>query len=44
MLAAIEEAQSGGAEGGIPTVSVIAHRGKIIGRGHIRRIQQGSAI
>ncbi|MCK0512412.1 nucleoside deaminase [Aromatoleum buckelii] len=44
MLAAIEEAQSGGAEGGIPVGSVIVHRGKVIGRGHNRRIQQGSVI
>lgn len=44
MQAAIEEAQSGSAEGGIPIGSVIVHRGKIIGRGHNRRIQQGSAI
>lgn len=44
MLAAIEEAKAGLAEGGIPIGSVIVHRGKIIGRGHNRRIQQGSAI
>lgn len=44
MRAAIEEAQHGLAEGGIPIGSVIVHRGKIIGRGHNRRVQQGSAI
>ncbi|KAI5911956.1 nucleoside deaminase [Azoarcus sp. PA01] len=44
MLAAVEEARSGGAEGGIPIGSVIVHGGKIIGRGHNRRIQQGSVI
>jgi cytosine deaminase len=44
MQAAIEEAQAGLAEGGIPIGSVLLHGGKIIGRGHNRRIQQGSAI
>jgi cytosine deaminase len=44
MQAAIEEAQTGLAEGGIPIGSVIVYRGKIIGRGHNRRVQQGSAI
>ena len=44
MLAAIEEAQQGLAEGGIPIGSVLVHRGRIIGRGHNRRVQQGSAI
>jgi creatinine deaminase len=44
MQAAIEEAQAGLAEGGIPIGSVLVHRGKIIGRGHNRRIQRGSAI
>ena len=44
MQAAISEAQAGLAEGGIPIGSVIVHRGKIIGRGHNRRVQQGSAI
>ena len=42
MQAAIEEAQLGLAEGGIPIGSVIVHKGKIIGRGHNRRIQSGS--
>jgi len=42
--AAIEEAQQGLAEGGIPIGSVIVHGGRIIGRGHNRRVQQGSAI
>ena len=42
MQAAIEEAQQGLAEGGIPIGSVIVHNGKILGRGHNRRIQQGS--
>lgn len=44
MQAAIEEAQDGLSEGGIPIGSVIVHRGRIIGRGHNLRVQQGSAI
>ncbi|WP_397451780.1 nucleoside deaminase [Pseudomonas sp. NA-150] len=44
MQAAIEEAQLGLAEGGIPIGSVIVHNGQIIGRGHNRRVQEGSAI
>jgi creatinine deaminase len=42
--AAIEEARQGRREGGIPIGSVIVHQGRIIGRGHNRRVQQGSAI
>ncbi|MFA5631265.1 MAG: nucleoside deaminase [Porticoccaceae bacterium] len=44
MQAAIDEARQGLAEGGIPIGSVIVHGGKIIGRGHNRRVQHGSAI
>ncbi|OEC59536.1 nucleoside deaminase [Pseudomonas sp. ENNP23] len=44
MQDAIDEARQGLAEGGIPIGSVIVHRGRIIGRGHNRRVQQGSAI
>lgn len=44
MQAAIAEARQGLAEGGIPIGSVIVHDGRIIGRGHNRRVQQGSAI
>lgn len=44
LQAAIDEALAGLAEGGIPIGSVLVHRGKIIGRGHNRRVQQGSAI
>ncbi|HEX8587970.1 nucleoside deaminase [Pseudomonas sp.] len=44
MQAAIDEAQKSLAEGGIPIGSVIVHDGKIIGRGHNRRVQEGSAI
>lgn len=42
--AAIEEARQGLAEGGIPIGSVIVYQGRIIGRGHNRRVQKGSAI
>ncbi len=41
---AVNEARKGLAEGGIPIGSVIVHNGQIIGRGHNRRHQQGSAI
>lgn len=44
MQAALEEARQGLKEGGIPIGSVLVHDGKIIGRGHNRRVQQGSAI
>lgn len=44
MEAAIEEARKGMEEGGIPIGSVIVHNGKIIGRGHNRRVQNGSPI
>jgi creatinine deaminase len=44
MQAAIEEARTGLAEGGIPIGSVIVHEGRIIGRGHNRRVQRGSTI
>lgn len=44
MQAAIEEAQLGLAEGGIPIGSVLVHDGRIIGRGHNRRVQEGSVI
>lgn len=44
MQAAIEEARIGLQEGGIPIGSVLVHRGRIIGRGHNRRVQNGSAI
>jgi creatinine deaminase len=43
LQAAIDEAQSGLREGGIPIGSVLVHDGVIIGRGHNRRIQRGSA-
>ena len=44
LQAAIAEARQGMAEGGIPIGSVLVHEGKIIGRGHNRRVQKGSAI
>jgi cytosine/creatinine deaminase len=44
MATAIEEARQGLAEGGIPIGSVLVLDGKIVGRGHNRRVQQGSAI
>ena len=42
--AAIEEARLGEAEGGIPIGSVLVHKGRIIGRGHNRRLQHGSVV
>ena len=44
MQAAIEEAEKGLKEGGIPIGSVLVYQGKIIGRGHNRRVQKGSVI
>lgn len=44
MQAAIDEARKGLKEGGIPIGSVIVHEGQIIGRGHNRRVQQGSVV
>ena len=44
MQAAIDEARSGEREGGIPIGSVLVHHGRIIGRGHNRRVQRGSAV
>ncbi|HYK05284.1 MAG TPA: nucleoside deaminase [Thermoanaerobaculia bacterium] len=44
LAAAIEEARAGLREGGIPIGSVLVHDGTIIGRGHNRRIQRGSAV
>ena len=42
MAAALEEARQGLAEGGIPIGSVLVLDGRIIGRGHNRRVQKGS--
>ena len=44
MRMAIAEARAGAAEGGIPIGSVLVHAGQVLGRGHNRRVQQGSAI
>ncbi len=44
LQAAIEEAEAGLAEGGIPIGSVLVHEGRIIGRGHNRRVQHGSTV
>ena len=44
MQAAIDEAEQGLAEGGIPIGSVIVHEERILGRGHNRRVQSGSVV
>lgn len=44
MQAAIDEARRGLSEGGIPIGSVIIKDGKIIGRGHNKRVQEGDPI
>ncbi len=44
LRAAIEEAELGFSEGGIPIGSVLVHNGRVLGRGHNRRVQKGSAI
>jgi creatinine deaminase len=44
MRAAIEEAELGLREGGIPIGSALVHHGRILGRGHNRRVQRGSAV
>ena len=44
LQAALEEAEQGLREGGIPIGSVLVHRDRIIGRGHNRRVQRGSVV
>lgn len=44
LLAAIDEAKQGLNEGGIPIGSVLVIDGKIVGRGHNRRVQKGSSV
>ena len=44
LRAAVEEAEQGLREGGIPIGSVLVHRDQIIGRGHNRRVQRGSVV
>ncbi len=42
--AAIEEAKKGMSEGGIPIGAVLVIDGRIVGRGHNKRVQKGSAV
>ena len=44
LKAAFDEAQKSRLEGGIPIGSVLVYQGKIIGRGHNKRVQKGSPI
>jgi creatinine deaminase len=44
LLAAIDEAEQGLREGGIPIGAALVHGGRILGRGHNRRVQRGSAV
>ncbi len=44
LQAAIDEARQGMKEGGIPIGSVIVHGGRILGRGHNRRVQKSSTV
>ncbi|MDH7444344.1 nucleoside deaminase [Aquimarina sp. 2201CG14-23] len=44
MQAAIEEAKKGLEEGGVPIGSVIVYADKILGRGHNKRVQNGSVV
>jgi cytosine deaminase len=44
MKAALKEAEKGLNEGGLPIGSVLVYKGKIIGRGHNRRVQKSSVI
>ena len=44
LRAAIEEAERGLREGGIPIGAVLVHDGRVLGRGHNRRVQRGSAV
>ncbi len=44
LQAAVDEAKTGLAEGGIPIGAVIVHRGEIIGRGHNMRVQLGNPL
>ncbi len=42
--AAVTEATTGGREGGVPIGSALVIDGEIVGRGHNRRVQQGSVV
>jgi cytosine/creatinine deaminase len=44
LKAAFNEAKKGYAEEGIPIGSVLVHNGKIIGKGHNKRVQKGSVV
>ncbi|HEX9856003.1 MAG TPA: nucleoside deaminase [Acidimicrobiia bacterium] len=44
LAAAIDEARMGLSEGGIPIGSVLVIDGQVVGRGHNRRVQQGSVV
>jgi len=44
LQAAIEQAKQGRASGGIPIGAVLVHDGEVLGAGHNRRVQMGSAI
>ncbi len=44
MDAAISEAQQGRQEGGIPIGSILVKDGKIVGRGHNKRVQDGDPV
>jgi cytosine/creatinine deaminase len=44
MRAAIDEAEQGLREGGIPIGSILVHEGQVLGRGHNRRVQRGSVV
>lgn len=44
LVAAIEEAKKGAAEGGIPIGSVLVLDGRLVGHGYNRRVQKGSSI
>jgi creatinine deaminase len=44
MQAALDEARQGRSEGGIPIGSVLVSGGRILGRGHNRRVQAGSTV
>lgn len=44
MQCALEEAGQGLAEGGIPIGAILVLDGEIIGRGHNRRVQEGSVV
>jgi cytosine/creatinine deaminase len=44
LLIALEEAELGRGEGGIPIGAALVHDGRVLGRGHNRRVQQGSTV